>query len=69
MTVIEEIDDYIEYLVEEEGIRSAFQLNREQATKLGYLILMKNNMFKVLITIMQKTIRNYIEASSNKKIR
>ena len=69
MTAIEEIDDYIEYLVEEKGVRSIFELSKPQAAKLAYWVLVQNDMYKKLTHLMQKSIYDYIKISAKKKIR
>lgn len=67
MTAIEEIDDYIEYLVEEKGIKSIFELSKPQAAKLAYWILVQNDMYKKLTHLMQKSIYDYVKQSKQKK--
>ncbi len=67
MTALEEIDDYIEYLVEEKGIKSVFELTRPQASKLAYWVLVQNDMYKKLMYLMQKSIYEYVKQAKNKK--
>lgn len=69
MTAIEEIDDYIEYLVEEKGVKSVFELTRSQASKLAYWILIQNDMYKNLMYLMQKSIYDYRKEAQKKKIK
>jgi len=69
MTPAEQIDDYIEHLVEEKGVRSIFELSKPQAAKLAYWTLVQNSMYKTLTHLMQKSISDYIKASKKKKIR
>ena len=60
MTVPDEIEDFIEHLVEDRGVKSILDLTRAEKHKLAYWVLIQNKMYVKLLKLMQGSINNYI---------
>ena len=60
MTSTEEIQDFVEYLVEERGVRSITELTRAEQYKLAFWVLIKNKMYMDLIKLMQQPFNEYL---------
>jgi len=67
MTTEDQIQDYVEYLVEHKNIRGLQDLLPNQRSKLSFLILINNNMYHKMIKTMHKTLQK--EVNRQKKTR
>lgn len=64
MKTVEEIEDYVEYLVQHNYVNNLSDLSRQEYTKLAFLVLRDNNMYGKMLRIMHKLIRS--SATKNK---
>lgn len=57
MKVLEEIQDYVEYLVHHNYVKGLSDLTRQEFMKLSFLVLRDNNMYVKMIRIMHNLIK------------
>ncbi len=60
MTSTEEIEDFVEHLVDERGITCISEMTRAEQFKLAKWVLMKNQMYMQVLHMMQKPITKYL---------
>lgn len=60
MTVSDDIQDFVEYLVEYQGVRGLQDLTREEREKLSFMMLLENHMFIKLIRSMHTVIKSEV---------
>lgn len=61
MTTEENIQDYVEYLVEFNGVRGLQDLLPQQHTKLLFLLLVNDNLYVKLIKSMHKILTSEVK--------
>lgn len=61
MTSTEEIQDFVEHLVEDRGIRHITELTRAEQYKLAFWVLINNKMYEGLVKLMQQPITDYLK--------
>lgn len=61
MKIKDRLEDYIEYLVEYQGVRELHDLTRQERAKLSFFILVDNFMYVKMIRIMHKLIKNHVK--------
>jgi hypothetical protein len=61
MKIKDQLEDYVEYLVEHNNVQSLSDLTREERTRLSFLILRDNFMYVKMIRIMHKTIKDAVK--------
>ena len=66
LSIKDDIEDYVEFLVEHEDVQSLAELNREQRAKLSHMVLVENYslIYAKVLKLMHKKIK---DAMSNKK--
>jgi hypothetical protein len=64
MSIQEQIDDYVEYLVQCRDVKGLSDLTREDRAKLIFWILVDNNLWVKTIKTMHHAIRKEVEKSN-----
>lgn len=57
MTRVEQVEDYVEYLVQCNDVKELRELSREERAKLMTLVLLQNNMYVKVIKMMHSAIK------------
>jgi len=65
----DKVEDMIEHLFEERGIRQIIDLTREERNTLGFWVLIQHKMYKKLIMHMQQSINDCVAKYEKRKIK
>jgi hypothetical protein len=65
MTISDDIQDFVEYLVEYQGVRGLQDLTREEREKLSFMMLLENRMYMKLIRSMHTVIKSEVSRYNN----